>query len=55
MPRKRNVLIFGCLMLLGACGIKPGEVAPPESDAASHFPRTYPDVRTDPAPYTRGL
>ncbi len=40
---------FLILLTLGlcACGIKPGQVAPPDSKE-DHFPRTYPDIRTDP-------
>lgn len=42
-------MISLCL-LATACGVKPGNVAAPEGAEDSHFPRTYPDLATDPAP-----
>jgi hypothetical protein len=33
---------------LAACGVKPGTVQPPEGAEQSGFPRTYPDIQTDP-------
>ena len=35
---------------LGACGIKPSEVDPPQGEKLDTFPRTYPDPQYDPAP-----
>jgi len=41
-----------CLMTasLGGCGIKPGQVDPPQGEKNDRFPRTYPDPQYDPAP-----
>lgn len=57
LPRmkKINLLLVFCLILLGACGVKPGQVSPPEGGDGSGFPRTYPDIRTDPTPHNEGL
>lgn len=38
------------LLMLGACGVKPPYVEPPEGAEHSEFPRVYPDVNTDPKP-----
>lgn len=46
---KNTLLILASLSLLAACGVKPKEV-----DGAEGFPRTYPDIRTDPAPSGAG-
>ena len=35
---------------LGACGIKPSEVDPPQGEKLDTFPRTYPAPQYDPAP-----
>ncbi len=47
---KHSLLILLALGL-GACGIKPGQVASPDTSRADDFPRTYPDIHTDPRPY----
>lgn len=48
------MMICACIVL-GACGVKPGSVEPPEgSPDPDPFPRTYPNVSTDPLP-RRGL
>jgi predicted small lipoprotein YifL len=41
-----------CLMTAGlaGCGIKPGQVDPPQGEKNDPFPRTYPDPKYDPAP-----
>lgn len=48
MPR---VLIAVTLVLLSACGVKPGSVDLPPEVESGEFPRTYPDIKTDPPPY----
>jgi hypothetical protein len=35
---------------LGGCGIKPGQVDPPQGEKNDTFPRTYPNPDYDPAP-----
>ena len=35
---------------LGACGIKPSEVDPPQGEKLDTFPRTFPYPHYDPAP-----
>lgn len=45
---KKTLLAFLALYALAACGIKPGYVDPPNGPDSSNFPRTYPDVSTDP-------
>lgn len=47
---KRNIILLVACMALSACGIKPGEVEPPEGEGSSSYPRTYPDLGTDPQP-----
>ena len=46
----RNIILIGLLMGLSACGVKPKEVSAPEGAENAQFPRTYPDLSTDPAP-----
>jgi hypothetical protein len=36
-------------VLLGGCGIKPGEVDAPEGVKKDTFPEIYPNPKTDPA------
>ncbi len=43
------ILFLGCI-ILGGCGVKPNRVDPPVGAEQSEFPRTYPDLSTDPAP-----
>lgn len=50
MRHFKGFLIIGACLLLGACGVKPGEVSPPEGAEGSAYPRTYPDLKTDPKP-----
>lgn len=41
-----------CLMLLlSGCGIKPGDVSPPQGEEKDQFPRAYPEPSTDPNPH----
>lgn len=45
---KTAILLVFCVML-AACGVKPGSVEPPGGAAQDNlFPRTYPDITTDP-------
>ena len=46
----RAFLILGICLVMGACGVKPGDVSPPEGTEEKAFPATYPDLSTDPAP-----
>jgi hypothetical protein len=49
----KKTVLFTCILLsLCACGVKPGDVDPPEEVKTGEFPRTYPDLSTDPPPYT---
>lgn len=48
MKKAASLLIV--LGLLTACGIKPSSVEPPDADKGTAFPRTYPDISTDPLP-----
>lgn len=50
---KEVIVLVLFASLLGACGIKPDNVDPPEEVQSGEFPRTYPDVNTDPPPYVR--
>ncbi len=34
------------LLMLAACGIKPGELSPPEGSEKTVFPKTYPAPET---------
>lgn len=36
------VLLAGVLCLLGACGVKPNSLEPPEGSDNTDFPRHYP-------------
>ena len=38
------------LLFLGACGIKPSNVEPPDGATNDTFPQTYPNPQTDPQP-----
>lgn len=42
------VLFF--VLTASACGIKPGAVDSPSGQKPDTFPRTYPDLSTDPPP-----
>lgn len=42
-------IVLGCI-ILASCGVKPGHVDPPEGSEETGFPRTYPDLDTDPKP-----
>lgn len=42
-------LLILCLAVT-SCGVKPGDVSAPEDAETSEFPRTYPDLSTDPRP-----
>ncbi|MCB9988944.1 MAG: hypothetical protein H6868_06370 [Rhodospirillales bacterium] len=42
--------LFLSTMLLGACGIKPNSLDAPPGVENDTYPRTYPDVSTDPSP-----
>lgn len=42
---KYTFLLLTALSLLGACGVKPGDV-----EGSENHPRTYPDIRHDPLP-----
>ena len=46
----RYVILLGLVAVLGACGVKPKEVSAPEGADSTAFPRTYPDLSTDPRP-----
>jgi hypothetical protein len=46
----KTLLVVGLCLLAGACGVKPGSVSAPEGVEHDRFPRTYPDLSTDPAP-----
>lgn len=53
MQKFITIIILGLFALTGlnACGVKPGNVDPPDGKGSSDFPRGYPDVKTDPTPY----
>jgi hypothetical protein len=38
------------LFALGACGKRPNQVDPPPGAEDITFPKTYPDIKTDPKP-----
>ena len=44
----RYFLIFFVTALTAACGVKPGAVDAPSGRDQDSFPRTYPDLATDP-------
>ncbi len=50
--KKLFLHIFLCanILLLSACGVKPAHVDPPQGVEHDQFPRTYPDISTDPQP-----
>lgn len=44
------VIVLGLsLFSLNACGVKPGQLSAPDKDNST-YPRTYPDLSTDPKP-----
>ncbi|HEU0117469.1 MAG TPA: hypothetical protein VFR09_02445 [Alphaproteobacteria bacterium] len=49
---RRKARQIACLIALGlvltGCGKKPGHVDPPLGADETAFPRTYPDISTDP-------
>ncbi len=47
--KKALTIILACCALT-ACGVKPSSVEPPEGAEDKTYPRTYPDMSTDPAP-----
>jgi hypothetical protein len=51
MINKLFLLSLFCLGVAG-CGVKPSEIEPPDEVKNKEFPRTYPDLNTDPPPYT---
>ena len=46
----RKLLILSLFLGLSACGVKPGQVSAPEGSEDTVFPKTYPDIKTDPVP-----
>lgn len=48
--RKYNLIIIAILasLTISGCGIKPSKLSPPEDAKKSEYPRTYPDIATDP-------
>ena len=49
--KKNFAILLAALCALSACGVKPSNINPPEEMQNHKFPRTYPDIDTDPAPY----
>ncbi len=45
----KHVLLIVALCALGACGVKPSSLSPPDA-SRNTYPRTYPDRNTDPTP-----
>ncbi|MAF98553.1 MAG: hypothetical protein CMH26_07965 [Micavibrio sp.] len=41
---------LGLCLALSACGVKPSQVKAPDTSKEDSFPRTYPDLKHDPAP-----
>lgn len=50
-----SFMLFGVLMLLAlsACGKRPDVVDAPDGTDAKAYPRTYPDLGTDPPSYSK--
>ncbi len=51
MKTSKNITRLCAMMAIfavTACGIKPQDVEPPQDGAENTFPRTYPDISTDP-------
>ena len=47
----RTIILFAiAASLVTGCGIKPGRVDPPQGKDKDTFPRTYPDLTSDPEP-----
>ena len=46
----RLILLAFCLLLPTACGKRPAKVDAPPSASDLSYPRTYPDIKTDPRP-----
>lgn len=45
----RLAMLSLCVILtLAGCGVKPGDVDPPQGEERDHFPRTYPELSDDP-------
>jgi hypothetical protein len=38
-------------LLVAGCGVKPDDIEPPDEVKNKEFPRTYPDLNTDPPPF----
>ena len=49
MNARKTVLLMA-LLCLGACGVKPAYVDPPEGAEHKEFPRTYPAAQGDVLP-----
>lgn len=47
----RLIILTLALCTLASCGVKPDEIEPPDEVKSKEFPRTYPDLNTDPPPY----
>jgi hypothetical protein len=47
-----KIFILGAmtLFILSACGIKPGELSPPDAQEPDRYPAVYPNPATDPTP-----
>lgn len=53
MKHSFNILtIVVAALLLSSCGIKPDSLEPPPGAENKTFPRTYPDLSSDPRPYS---
>ena len=48
-----SLVMISPIIVLGACGIKPDQVDPPEEVQSGEFPRTYPATETDPPPFVK--
>jgi len=46
----RTIFMVGLCLLVTACGVKPGSVSAPKGAEDNSFPRTYPNLETDPQP-----
>jgi hypothetical protein len=48
---KKLILFVFVTILLPSCGVKPSDIEPPDEVKNKEFPRTYPNIATDPPPY----
>jgi hypothetical protein len=47
-----RIILLSLVIILSSCGVKPGSPDSPAGEDKVEYPRTYPDINTDPKPST---